>query len=215
MVINIEIIEDKKVKRYKSKIMDLSEDTILIDYPTNIETNKTLYLMNGSQVNVSFVDELTEQAYQFSTFVIGKKKENIPLIIISKPHEEDYVRIQRREFVRIKWPVDVAIHSITNEFAPFRTITDDISAGGASILVSTEIPIYKQQQVLVWFVLPRKTGEYNYLKINCEIVRIISLNDQKNIVSLKFLNKGRLEEQTLLQFCYEVQVALRKKEKNI
>lgn len=215
MVLNIEIIEGKKVNRYKSKIMDLGESVILIDYPTNIETNKMLYLMNGSQVNISYVEEETEQAYQFSAFVIGKKKENIPLIILSKPHEEDLVQIQRREFVRIKWPVDVAIHSVTNDFAPFQTITDDISAGGASVLVSTEIPIYKQQQVYAWFVLPRKTGEYNYLKINCEVVRIIPLNDQKNIASLKFLNKGRFEEQTLLQFCYEIQVALRKKETNI
>lgn len=211
----IERRQGEKRHRCKSKIVDLDDKVICINYPVDLETNRLIYLMNGEQVDISFIDDEYEQAYQFSSLVIGKRKENIPLIILSAPSEQDIVRIQRREFVRIHWPVDVAVHPLKNEFHPFNAITDDISAGGASILVPVDVPLHYNQQILCWFVLPRKSGEYHYLKFKCEIVRIFELNENSKIVSLQFLNKSKKDEQNLLQFCYEAQVTLKKKEMNI
>lgn len=213
-VLTIEKVNDDQFQRFKSKIMDFDEDTISIDYPVELNSNRMLYVMNGEQLKISFVEEESEQAYQFITMVIGKRKETIPLLVLSSPKQEDIVRIQRREFVRIKWAVDVAVHPLHNEFVPFNTVTDDISAGGASIIVPINIPIRQHQEILCWFVLPRRSGEYHYLKFTCEVIRIIDYNETRKILSLKFLNNSRQQEQILLQFCYEAQVALRKKELN-
>ncbi|MEK6454587.1 flagellar brake protein [Caldifermentibacillus hisashii] len=211
-ILTIEKVNDDQFQRYKSKIMDFDEDTISIDYPVELHSNRMLYVMNGEQLKISFVEEESEQAYQFITMVIGKRKETIPLLVLSCPKQEDIVRIQRREFVRINYAIDVAVHPLYNEFAPFNTITNDISAGGASIFVPKNIPISQHQEILCWFVLPRRSGEYHYLKFTCEVVRIIDYNETRKILSLKFLNNSQKQEQILLQFCYEAQVALRKKE---
>lgn len=128
-ILTIEKVNDDQFQRYKSKIMDFDEDTISIDYPVELHSNRMLYVMNGEQLKISFVEEESEQAYQFITMVIGKRKETIPLLVLSCPKQEDIVRIQRREFVRINYAIDVAVHPLYNEFAPFNTITNDISAG--------------------------------------------------------------------------------------
>ncbi|MGM0887695.1 MAG: PilZ domain-containing protein [Bacillota bacterium] len=59
------------------------------------------------------------------------------------PEAETFVKIQQRQFVRLDVTLDTAIHPEHSEFTPFRTLTEDISAGGASIrlLKGTAIPI--------------------------------------------------------------------------
>lgn len=210
-ILTIERINDNQLQRYKSKIIDFDEDTIFIDYPVEPNSKRILYVMNNEQLKVSFVEEESEQAYQFNTMVIGKRKKAIPLLVLPRPKQEDIVRIQRREFVRINYAIDVAVHPLYNEFAPFNTITNDISAGGASIFVPKNIPIRQHQEILCWFVLPRRSGEYSYLKCTCEVIRSVDYNETRKIYSLKYLNNSQKQEQILLQFCYDAQVALRKK----
>ncbi len=211
----IEIKNQQKVIKCRSKIADLNNGSILIYYPVDSVTNKTLYVKTGSRLNISFTGD-QDQPYQFTAVVTGQRKKlKVPLLIITKPEKEEIKRIQRRDFVRVNWTVDVAVHPLHGEFKPFVTVTDDISAGGASILVPKNLPLYPGQQLICWFVLLRKTGKYNYLKLRCEIIRISGMNVKRNLMSVKFLDKSAKDEQNLLQFCYETQVALRRKETKI
>lgn len=209
--LTIEIFKDNLWQNYRSKIMDIDSDTIAFSYPVHVDTNRKLFLANGEQVKVSIVQE-DGQAYEFISFISGRKNEKMPLLMMFKPKENDIVKIQRRQFVRINWAVDVAVHPVRGEFTPFTTVTSDISAGGASIIVNKQIELKKGQEIFCWIVLPRNNGEYNYLKFNCKIVRIQELNSTKNTVSVQFLNKSSQEEQTLIRFCYEAQVAMKQKE---
>jgi c-di-GMP-binding flagellar brake protein YcgR len=49
------------------------------------------------------------------------------------PEAKTFVKIQRRQFVRLDVILDTAIHPEHSEFTPFLALTEDISAGGASI----------------------------------------------------------------------------------
>ncbi|TKH10963.1 hypothetical protein FC678_13390 [Peribacillus simplex] len=49
------------------------------------------------------------------------------------PEAETFVKIQRRQYVRLDVSLDTAIHPEHSELPPFRALTEDISAGGASI----------------------------------------------------------------------------------
>lgn len=210
----IEVFRDNLWQKYKSKIMDIDEETISIAYPVHMETKKVLFLATGEQVKVAFVEK-EGQAYEFISFVSGRKNDTIPLLTILKPKDNDIVKIQRREFVRVNWAVDVAVHPIRGEFSPFTTVTTDISAGGASIIVNKQVDLKVGQEIRCWFVLPRSNGSYNYLKFVCKVVRIQDLNPLSNAVSVQFLEKTSQEEQTLIRFCYETQVAMKQKERGI
>ena len=213
-VLNIDPLNEESLEKYTCKIMDFEDDFILIDYPRHIETRKTLFLINGKQIKVNFVDQ-DGNAFKFTSFVIGRKKQTIPLLMITKPSDNEIVKIQRREFVRIKWSVDVAVHSKDDDFQPFVTMTDDISAGGASILVNKNKPLFKNQEILCWFVLASPTNKYRYLKFNCKVVRLNELNETTNNVSLQFLNKTNSDVQKITQFCYETQVFIKQKERGL
>ena len=108
--------------------------------------------------------------------------------------------------MRIEKAVDVAVHPLKSEFASFTTITEDISAGGASILVPKQIPFEKDQVVSVWISLPMQNGQYHYLNLDSRIVRVMKKNKMRNSVSLQFLDVKEKDVQKLIRFCFEAQV---------
>ena len=46
----------KDSEKYKSKVIDIGEDYVMIDYPTHIKTGKTAFFMDGTQLLVTFMD---------------------------------------------------------------------------------------------------------------------------------------------------------------
>lgn len=206
----IEINDGLQNDKHRSKVIDLDNEAIYIEYPVNLKTNKTTFLMIGTPLYVSFVSD-DNQAYWFLSEIIGRTKNEIPLLILRRPKEVEIKRIQRREFVRIKWPVDIAVHSLEKEFSPFCSVTEDISAGGVSFIAPKQIPLKENQLIICWLVLPMQSGKYHYLKLKSKIVRIFSLNEYSNTVSVQFIDKNSQEEQKLIRFSFEAQLALKQK----
>ncbi len=121
-------------EKYRCKLVEKNGEQLFIDYPVNMTTGKTVFLLDGTQLKATFVGK-DNTIYLFETEVKGRTKQNIPMIVLSFPEEEDLVRIQRRQYVRVDTSVDVAIQPINGEFDPFVTVTSDISAGGAAIIL--------------------------------------------------------------------------------
>lgn len=44
--------------KYKSRIVDIQEDFVMIDYPAHVETGKTTFLTNDTELFITFTDEL-------------------------------------------------------------------------------------------------------------------------------------------------------------
>lgn len=192
-------------EEYKSKVLDINQHFIYIDYPTESKTNKTVFLPDRLLLDVFFVTD-DDQAYTFQTEVIGREMLNIPKIKLKFPKKENIIKIQRRQFVRIEKAVDVAVHPLKGEFAPFTTITEDISAGGASILVPKDISFDIDQIISVWISLPMQNGQYYYLNFEARIVRVMEKNKVRNSVSIQFLDVKEKDVQKLIRFCFEAQV---------
>ncbi|MEK6263500.1 MAG: flagellar brake domain-containing protein, partial [Clostridium sp.] len=89
----LEIIVDEKY--FKSNIQDLTEIYIAISIPIN--SGEYLPLTKGTIVDVVYYEE--DNLYKFQSVVMGRKFENIPILLISKPRE--IKRIQRRKYVRV------------------------------------------------------------------------------------------------------------------
>lgn len=209
--VTIEMKNGNYYEKYRSKIMDIKDQAFYMEYPVHPETNKTVFIMNGTTLRISFVDE-EKQIYEFLSMVVGRVKEPVPLLELSIPEPEEFRKIQRREFVRVHRAVDVSVQPLYKEFQPFHTVTEDVSAGGASILVPKHIPLKNGQMLSALFVLPRLNGDYHYFRFTCKVVRIGELNPKMNLVSVQFEDRSVQQEQKLLQFCYESQVVKKQKE---
>ena len=71
--LTIEPTFTETTERFRCKVVEIEEgmDYFYIDYPTNIETNKTAFFLDGVQLHVSFTEK-TNAAYAFETEVLGR-----------------------------------------------------------------------------------------------------------------------------------------------
>lgn len=202
--------DNLKSEQYKCRLVEKNSHELFIDYPINLKTGRTVFLIDGTQLRGSFV--LGHSAFSFEAEVVGRVIRGIPMIKLSFPGDSYILKVQRRRYVRIETAVDVAIHPLQNEFPPFTSITKDISAGGSLILLNHDEGIKQGHNVLAVFVLPMENGEYHYLKIMSTVVRMLKNKETgQSLFSLNFLDVSPIERQNMLRFSFDRQLAVRKK----
>jgi c-di-GMP-binding flagellar brake protein YcgR len=210
----LESMDGKEVHEYRCKVVEIFPNYVHIDYPVNKKTGKTVFLLNGMQFKASFVGK-DDCLYLFDTEVTGKVRDPIPMVVLSYPGEEQLVRVQRRQYVRVEAIVDVAVHPLHGEFPPFTTMTTDISAGGAAIVLPEDRSKQLRPGMVVeaWLVLKMKSGDYHYLKLPAKIVRVFQV-ERSHVykASLQFLITNPQERVLLIRYSFDRQLEMRKKE---
>ncbi|MCS0672264.1 flagellar brake protein [Cytobacillus firmus] len=206
----LELTYSEKYEKYKCKLVEREGNYLYIDYPIVQETNKTAFLLDGTQLKATFLAE-DGTVYLFESEVMGRVKLKIPMIVLSYPGDEHLVKIQRRQFVRVETPVDVAVHPVNNEFSPFVSVTDDISAGGAAIIAQTSSSLIANMQILTYFVLAMQNGDNYYLRLKSKVIRVSEPQNGKSLISVQFLEVSPQDRQLLLRFCFDRQLAMKKK----
>ncbi len=200
----------EKLERLKCKLVERKGNKLFIDYPINLETGRTAFLIIGTELNASFVTN--DNVYRFQTEVTGRSKENIPMISLTYPGDNQLIRIQRRQFVRINTNLDVAIHPKENEFEAFTAVTSDISAGGTALLLPKTTKLKKDQEIMIWFALPFHKDQMEYIKVKGKIIRIMPGDHELFVKApIQFLDINEETRQILLQFCFNQQIQLRRK----
>lgn len=195
----------KQGEKFKSKVIDVGEDFFMIDYPTHIDTGRTAFFMDGTQLHVTFVDNnKTSQA--FKAEVRGRLRKNIPMLKLSYPGDDHLIKIQRREFVRVDTNVDVAVLK-DNLYSQF--IGLDLSAGGIALSLPNQTEFEKDELLELLIVLPFLNNEIKYINVKASIIRIWEKSG-KNIASLRFEDIANESRQQIIRFCFERQLLLRK-----
>ncbi len=209
--ITLEPINTTESATYRCRLVERIDQHLFIDYPVHEKTGKTTFFMNGTKLKVTFVGQ-DNSIYSFNTEIIGRTKKVIPMVVLSYPGDEKLSRIQRRQFVRIDASVDVAVHSNSQRFQPFVTVTTDISAGGSSIILPRPMDFQPDEELTTWFVLPMLSGENHYLKIASKLIRVIGAKKgERERASLQFVYPNHNDQQIITRFGFERQLSLRKK----
>lgn len=206
--ITLEVTEAKnKVQKYRCKVIEETQHNLVVDYPINIHNNKTTYIPVGTSVSISFIDN--KAVYQFKSKVQSKINSKIPALVIPYPDKKEIHRIQRRNFVRVKTSVDIAIHSVKNKFQAFTNVTSDISGGGLSFTIQEDEFLEIGDHINLYIVLPMTSGDFQYYG---EIVYIKKLKNTLHRASVKFNNITTKEQQLIVRYCFEKEREIRKKE---
>ena len=199
----------ERVERFRCKVVEQKDGVIYIDYPINTITKKTAFLIDGAQFRVTFNDE-SKQSFAFNTEVLGRKKGNIPMIMLTCPPDEEFIKIQRREFVRVETPVDVAVE-YDNRFT--QLVADDISAGGVLLALQGSINFKIGDEVRLTIVLPYTNKEIRYVQTDALVVTTFERNN-RTLASVQFTDTDDIDKQYIVRFCFERQLQIRKKELN-
>jgi len=196
-------------EKFRCRVVETKDNIIYIDYPINVETKKTAFLIDGAQFRAIFNTE-SKESYTFNTEVLGRKAGNVHMIMLACPPKEDFLKIQRREYVRVETPVDIAL---LFEGYKYQLVAEDISAGGVAVHIKTPVEFKDGDEVQVLVVLPFTNGEIRYVETEAVIVRIFE-RDGVQIASIRFTDTDEVDQQHIVRFCFERQVLIRKKELN-
>lgn len=199
-------------ERFNCKVVDQRENILYIDYPVNTKTHRTAFLLEGTRFTASFIDE-QKVGFAFKTTVIGRENGNIPTIQLTMPPKEEFEKVQRREYVRVVTPVDVAVNH-NGEY--FQYVAEDISAGGLAIIASSATEYKQDEMVELTIALPfeNRNEGVRYVETSAEVIRVID-RDGVIVVPLKFMETDDIDKQLILRFCFERQLQIRKKESTI
>lgn len=189
--------------KYKSKVVDFNEGFVLIDYPAHIDTGKTAFFMDGTQLLISFVEN--KMSYAFRAEVAGRVNRGIPMLKLTYPGDDQLIKIQRREFVRVETTIDVAV-VIEGIFQQF--VAEDISAGGIALNIGQDDLFEGTDFVSLTIALPYVNDDIKYIRTEAKVVRVWE-KDDRLIASLEFAKINTTERQNIIRFCFERQLLAR------
>ncbi|MBM7542501.1 flagellar brake protein [Amphibacillus cookii] len=204
--------QDSSIRRYRCRIVELKGLKCYIDQPINIETGRTQAIPVGSCFSGYFVDK-DEAIYTFTTEVMERKKDNIPMLILAFDQSK-MKKVQRREYVRVPVNLDISILNLNNPLKPLVTVTKDISGGGVAVVLPPDHFYEPGVSLELILVLSSGDRQIDYIVTEAETIRIESSND-KQVLSMKFVTINENDRQRIIQFCFDRQLKQRRQQMNI
>lgn len=208
-VLTLEPTYTERIEKFRCRVVEQGENVLYIDYPINTQTKKTAFLVDGAQFRATFMNE-SKNSFAFNTEVLGRKGGTVPMIMLACPPENEFIKIQRREYVRVETSADVAIEH-DGKFAQF--VTGDLSAGGLAVVINKPVTFKDDDEIKLTLVLPYANGDIKYVQTEAVVVRVFE-KDSIQIASIQFTDTDDIDKQHIVRFCFERQVQLRKKELN-
>lgn len=194
-------------RTYKSRIADVDGSTVAMEVPLDERTGSLGYFSKGSNWLVWYFGS-DGSRFEFATEVLGKRNDNIPLILIRLPEKKHITRTQRRNFVRVDVNVDIAIQledGIRNYH--FLTHTRDLSGGGLAITCSREYRLTVGDRLKLWMALPMRSGTLEHVAVLGECTRVEQEDPtSRQFASIKFVEISESERAKIIRFCFERQL---------
>ncbi|MEH7627034.1 cyclic di-GMP receptor DgrA [Bacillus subtilis] len=204
----LEYIEENELKKAKSKAVSIENNELLIAYPVDVVTGRTVILHNDMEVTVEFVGK-DEVPYRFISRIKGKVKDKLQMICLEMPPREKMKRIQRRQYVRTDAVLDVQIQPGNEE--EIRTLSYNISAGGIAVVLADGFSFQSGESLRLIIRLPE---EEHTRQIETEAVVRRIFNDPKSgkrKMTLEYSEIAAGDQQALLQYCIRRQLNKRRK----
>ncbi|MCM3013117.1 MULTISPECIES: cyclic di-GMP receptor DgrA [Bacillus] len=204
----LEYIEENELKKAKSKAVSIENNELLIAYPVDVVTGRTVILHNDMEVTVEFVGK-DEVPYRFTSRIKGKVKDKLQMICLEVPPREKMKRIQRRQYVRTDAVLDVQIQPGNEE--EFRTLSYNISAGGIAVVLANGLSFQSGESLRLIIRLPE---EEHTRQIETEAVVRRIFDDPKSgkrKMTLEYSEIAAGDQQALLQYCIRRQLNKRRK----
>jgi len=173
---------------YKTSIQEISDEYIGIHIPSY--RGKEMILMPGDYVNARVF--LEDAQYVFNATVLGRKKDRVPLYMLSMP--SNVKRVQMRDYVRIKVQLPVkykvleetrknAENGADDEDKKFENAyTVDISGGGVQLVVSK--PVEVNQRLYLKFKICDLKNRDIEITAKARVVRREQIFNERNKWSL-------------------------------
>lgn len=199
--VNQQILIDivQKGISYRSIVAECEDDEILIGIPMSDQIG---ILVNGTEVDISF--KSGDNLYKFTSAIVGKKLDKIPLYRIEKPNEKKIYRIQRRENFRVS--LNLKLILLENEY-----MTVNVSAGGLLFSALGRLNFCEGQVISGQVLVPNlHNHEFEFVSFEGEVKRVYqSENRERTFVALEFTEIEPEDQTIIIQSCFDQQRKMR------
>jgi c-di-GMP-binding flagellar brake protein YcgR len=207
----LEDLESEELEMYRSKLVEHTESEFVIDYPIHEVSKKLMILETGRKLQISVVTK-DQKVFTFSSEIIGRKSQQIRVLVCSFPGMDKLRQVQRRQYVRVESLVHVDVQPLANEFKPFVTTTVNISGGGMAIRLPKAYTYKSNREVSLQFSLLMRDGTVKELQLNGTELHVREPNNEHApVLSVEFKDMHDNDRQTLVRYCFEQQLLLRQK----
>ncbi|MEH7308907.1 flagellar brake protein [Neobacillus drentensis] len=198
--INIELVGHDLT--CKSNVAEVGEAEIYISIPLDREIIGLLSI--GTKLEVTFL--AVGNKYEFQTEIIGRTKDTIPLLRLTKPKESEIVKIQQRENFRVNSNLRLMINE-------YELHTINISAGGALFSSKLDFPLQEGEQITGTLFVPNtQSKDEEPITFQGRIIRIMKNQERKN-VAIQYTKLNRNDQVKIIQHCFEKQRKTQSKER--
>jgi len=186
----------------KSIIQEVEEQYISIGVPMN---QGLYYPLNKGDIVDAYYNDSKGNIYGFTTTVIGRKFDRIPMLLINQP--TNIKKIQRRKFVRIEHltPINyIVVKDYPNN--PIKNVSEvdfrkgyslDISGGGMRIKIASEVSLGD-------YVLVSAPLDEQEILALCKVVRLEKDIDGKlNVCGISFEDVNSNTREKIIQFIFK------------
>lgn len=186
---------------WKSIVSDVRDREIMVGSPSDLSSLGQLQI--GTIIEVSYI--LNDNKYGFFTEIIGRKTENINVLILNKPEKKDITKLQLREDFRVNVNVPLFLKDKESKII-------NLSGGGLLCSCSPDLELNDGEVVSATITLSSFASEKDsIISFKCEVIRLVKVLE-RNQVALKFLDLTGQDQKKIVQFCIEKQRQLRMKE---
>lgn len=209
----IEISSGVHAGTYQTRITQLRSSSIHTETPINITTRLPHHFERGTRI-VAHYSVLDGVPCSFQSMVLGS--DSSTGLIISMPSEDNIVRQQRREFVRVPFSGSVDIvymHPETKEILRATCTIRDVSAGGMRFAIPSSFPIRKGDAIGMSFNVPMDGGQQHLIHVKGWILRLTGMIGQadRKLCSVKYFELTNADQQRLVQFAFKRQIEMKER----
>ncbi|MDU0069783.1 MULTISPECIES: flagellar brake protein [Bacillus] len=192
----------------KSKVSSIEENVLRVHYPVDVETGRTIIIPTNTIAMIHFVNK-QQDLYKFTSVIQGRDICNdIPILNICLPEEDQMIRIQRRQFFRVNATIPVTDGS----GSMFKTYTANISAGGAALIIEETQKHKPEEDLNLSISLPNKGHDETVIDVHAQVKRTyLDRRTNKLIMTVEFIMMNEHDKQTLVQYCIKCQLIERRK----
>jgi c-di-GMP-binding flagellar brake protein YcgR len=200
--------KDAAVEEYKSRIADIVHDQIIMEIPMEEKTGKYKRLEVGQPLRGHFFSDDGVKSY-FESEVIGFTEDVITLAVIRKPDPSTIKREQKRAYLRVPAKLELAVK--LGDDIQFLGVTEDIGGGGISFVCDDHIPVMIGSILSCWMLIHYKNNAIEHVQFKGEVVRVKELEEETQLVMMKFIDIVETEQQKVIRYVFEKQLDVRKK----
>lgn len=195
----------------KSRIAEISDEFIAIEMPIEEGSGKVRFFPKDTALTAFFIDE-NGMRYNFSSNVIGKANENIPMLVIEKPEESSITKIQRRDYLRVPVSLNLTI-ILQNPIQIVKVKTIDLSGGGLSFSSPKVLPLERGQTVNGVIQLPHWKEESIDIRFFGSIRRVASPDEKRpvQLIAVQFEDIEERSRDQIIQLCFKRELELKRK----